>query len=155
LGVILFIILIVSGVIYSRVYLHEKKEGAVENPNESSWVQVTVSNENTPSAKAEYLKSAPSVKDKEGRTIVKIINIESANTRLTHVTSQDELYLLPVNPENKEVKARLELLCSRQPKGYSFEGEPLVMGKKLTFDFGFCTFEGTIIFIHEDKKPHQ
>ncbi|MBU1627525.1 DUF4330 domain-containing protein [bacterium] len=149
---IVLIILVFGGIIYSRIYLEEKIPFSGEDPNKTSWIIVEVINENIPISKVQYLESKPSEKDNQGTVIAKIITIESSPTHLTHIISPDELYLFPVNPENKNVKALIEILGKKAPKGYTFKDEPLIAGKKITFDFGFCNFEGSIISIHDHKN---
>jgi len=140
-----------GGIFYSRLYLRE--EALVEDGASSfCWVKVVLLNENCPKAKVDYLKTNPEIRDGDGLKLAKVEEIDSKKTGLTHVVSSDKLYILRVNPENLEIKASIDLYCKKEADGYFYNNERLVVGKELMLDFGFCTFEGTVLSIQNDIK---
>jgi len=146
---ITLLVMVIAGVVWSRTN-HDKSSQT--SSDEYLWIKIDLLNENTPKTVLEYLESLQNLKDKDKNVYAKILKIESKPTSLTHIVSPDNLYLFPVNPDNMEVVASLELMVKKETNGFSFTGEHLRIGKKLTFNLGLCSFEGVITTIHDDKK---
>jgi len=97
----------------------------------------------------------PEIIDNKGNDFVRVLEIDVDTTKLTHVVSDDQLYLFKVNPENKEVVLKVELFGLKSSGGFIYNNELLVPGKKLSFDFGIYTFEGAIISIDEETESNN
>jgi len=141
------------GLIYSKFGSNTQNDSSLGDSEISMNKNIKLINENVPSGVVEHLENKPVIKDGSGNIIVKILQLDSQETNLTHVVSDDELYLLKVNPRNKSVVLMLEVTCKKTSNGLSFGEELLVSGKNLSFDFGFCTFEGVIISIDDESEP--
>ena len=100
----------------------------------------------------EYLKTKPQIKDDKGLPIIIVKDIEAKPTNLKYKVSDDELYLFPVNPENKEVTVTFEILVTKNGDKFAFNNENILPGKQLQLEFKYTTFNGTILSIHEITK---